>query len=260
MSNLLATLCGTRWSTAWAQAGFINRSTGIPTRIEERLGLALALVEFFTANPSYEVASMKLTAAEGTALRAAALTAQQGALAAKVTLDRGGLAWTSAYEALTALMRTLIKNLQGKLAKDDPRWLAFGLQIPATNATPGQPANVTVQVDASGALVLQCDPTPLATRYRWRMRLVGVQTDYVLAARSVAPLATISDVLPGQTVEILVQAVNGNLQSVASEPVIFTLPAVAVAEPKKVAALDAPAAHGYANGNGHGHARTARAA
>lgn len=35
-------------------------------------------------------------------------------------------------------MRTLIKNLQGKLAKDDPRWLVFGLQMPAANATPGQ--------------------------------------------------------------------------------------------------------------------------
>ena len=260
VSNLLATLYGTRWSTAWAQAGFINRSTGIPTRIEERLGLALALVEFFTANPGYEVASMKLTAVEGTALRTAALTAQQAALAAKVALDGSGQAWTGAYEALTALMRTLICNLQGKLAKDDPRWLVFGLQIPATNATPGQPANVTVQADAAGNLVLQCDPMPLATRYRWRMRLVGAQTDYVLAARSVAPLATISGVLPGQTAEIIVQAVNGNLQSVASGPVVFTLPAVAAAEPKKVVALEAPATNGYTNGNGNGHTRTSRAA
>lgn len=54
VSNMLATRFGTRWSTAWAQAGFINNSTGIPTKIEDRLGLALALVNFFTANPSYE--------------------------------------------------------------------------------------------------------------------------------------------------------------------------------------------------------------
>lgn len=46
VSNMLATLFGMRRTTAWAQAGFINHSTGIPTKIEERLGLALALAIF----------------------------------------------------------------------------------------------------------------------------------------------------------------------------------------------------------------------
>ena len=135
--------------------------------------MALALADFFKANPGYEVPTMKLTAGEGTALRAAAQAAQRVATAAKVTLDTIGLTWTGAYDALTALMRTLIKNLQGKLAKDGPRWLVFGLQIPAINTTPGKPMNLTVTVNDAGNILAACEPVPYGARYRWRKRITG---------------------------------------------------------------------------------------
>ena len=108
VSNVLASRFGTRWSTAWAQAGFINHSTGIPAKMEERLGLALSLVKFFTANPSYEVPTMKLTAAQGTTLRNAALTAQETATTATVELNTIGDEWQAAYEKLVGAMRELI--------------------------------------------------------------------------------------------------------------------------------------------------------
>lgn len=81
-------------------------------------------------------------------------------------------------------------------------------------------------LDTNGNIVVQCDAVPLALRYRWRMLLVGVQTDYQLAARSVDPVAVIANVMAGQTVQIIVQAVNGNLQGTASEPILFTMPAI----------------------------------
>ena len=65
MRNVLAARFGNRWSTQWAQAGFVNNTTAIPTRIEDRLALALLPTGFFTANPSYEVATMGVTAAHG---------------------------------------------------------------------------------------------------------------------------------------------------------------------------------------------------
>ena len=209
VSNVLATRFGTRWSTAWAQAGFVNHSTGIPTKTEGQLGLALSLVKFFTANPTFEVPSMKLTAAEGTTLRNAALSAQQ---------------------TLTTAMRALIKNLEGK------------------------PANVTAHTDDTGAIVVQCEAVPLAKRYRWRMRIVGVQTEYQLAARGTQPLATIADVAAGQTVEIIVQGVNGSQQGVASEPITFMLPAAKAAGFTNLAASEetpvAESTNGHRNGNG----------
>jgi hypothetical protein len=264
VSNTLATRFGSRWSTQWAQAGFINHSTGIPTKIEQRLGLVLSLVKFFTANPSYEVPAMQQTAAEGTALRTAALAAQTALGDAEVALSSIGEAWTKAHEALLSEMRALIKNLEGKLAKDDPRWLAFGLNMPATKSTPGQPVHVTVQTDEAGAIVVQCEAVPLATRYRWRMLLVGVETDYKLAASTSAPVGVIAGVLPGQSVEIVVQAVNGSKQGVASAPVVYTVPAAkAVAAPTKRAKAEEAVAegeysNGHGNGNGHGSLRHAR--
>ncbi len=104
--------------------------------------------------------------------------------------------------------------------------------------------------------MVQCDAVPLATRYRWRMLIVGVQPDYRLAASSKEPMASITDVLPGQTVKILVQAVNENLQGVASDPVLFTLP-VATPPPAPKRAPEAPADTNAGKENGDGHRRLA---
>jgi hypothetical protein len=221
--NVLAGRFGNRWSTMWAQAGFINPSTKVPTRIEERLGLALSLATFFTANPSYEVKSMDVTAEKATALRKTALTAQDALATADVDLKTKGEVYDVAFIALTDTMRALIKILTFSLDREDPRWLAFGLQMPATDTTPGQPVNVTAQLDEVGNIIVQCDPVPLATRYRWRMFVVGVETDYRLVARSTEPIGIIVGVQPGQRAQIIVQAVNNNMQGVASDPIIFSV-------------------------------------
>jgi hypothetical protein len=152
-------------------------------------------------------------------------------------------------------MRSLI-NLHATLSDSDPGWLTFGLDMPSTDTTPGQPENVIVTVDDTGALlVVQCDSLARAVRFRWRMLLVGVETDYRLVARSVAPLATIADVLPGQTVEIVAQGVNfAGSQGVASEPVRFTMPLVPRTKtPEAVApVLSEPAVSAERSGsNGH---------
>lgn len=266
--NVLAARFGNRWSTQWAQAGFINNTTAIPARIEDRLALGLLLTGFFTANPGYEVATLGVTAAQGTALYDTANTTQQTYIAASVALSTKGDADTTAYDALVAVLWSLIKILQATLEDNDPRWLAFGLNMPATNTTPGKPVNVTVTTDDTGAVVAGCEAVPLATRYRWRMRTVGAPT-YLLTARSVAPLAMLPDVVPGQAVEIIVQAVNGNLQGVASEPVVFTLPMAQSREPKAAALATEVQprngqsnshANGRGNGSANGHAPHARAA
>ena len=263
VSNTLASRFGTRWSTEWAQAGFVNGSTGIPGNVEDRLGLVLSLVTFFTKNPSYEVPTMDQTAAFGTTLEADALAKQKVVTTAEVALGTAGDNWTAAYETLAESMRGLIKNLEGKLPKDDPRWLEFGLNMPGTKSTPGQPLNVTVQTDETGVLVAQCEAVALAKRYRWRMRLVGVDAKYELAASSTEPVGMIGGVAAGQTVQIIVQAVNGSLQGVASEPVIFTVPGAKAAGYRNLATTEEAPVTGESangNGNGNGHSRHTRVA
>ena len=74
-------------------------------------------------------------------------------------------------------------------------------------------------------------PEPLATRYRWRGFIVGVETDYRLLARSTEPIGVITGVImPGQKLQIIVQAVNGGSQGVASDPIVFTM--LMVSQPK----------------------------
>ena len=260
VSNTLATAWGTRWSTQWAQAGFINNSTGIPPKTEDRLGLVLSLVNFFTANPGYEVPSQNQTAAYGTTLRTAALAAQMALAAEDATLKAIADAWTAAYDTLVKGMKDLIRNLESVLADNDPRWVNFGLQIPSTITTPGQPVNVAAHLDQTGAIIVQCAAVPLASRYRWRTMLVGQQTAYLLGASTPAPLGSLGGFLPGQTVQIIVQAVNGALQGVASEPVQFTMPVLNAAKAEKPAPAKAKAAEEkpvakkeVANGDGHGH-------
>ena len=117
--KVLAVRFGARWSTEWAQAGFTNHTTAVPARVEDRLSLILSLVNFFTANPDYEVPSLGLTAAKGTALRNTALAAQQVVTTCSVSLQSLGDAWDGAYAALTAVMRRLIKNLDGVQVLED---------------------------------------------------------------------------------------------------------------------------------------------
>lgn len=239
VKNMLVSRWGSGWSTRWAQAGFVNHSTAIPRTQDQQLGLTLSLVSFFTANPDYELANLNLTAAYGTSLRTAALNAQSALGAATEAMKNLGNAWDAVWQTLTKGMTALVMNLESVLAKDDPRWLAFGLQMPVTPSTPGRPANVSAHLDGTGAIIVQCDAVPLAARYRFRVMRVGIDAGYALAASSPAPLGSISGVLPGQTALIIVQAVNGSLQGTASEPISFAMPMPAAAAKARAAKPDA---------------------
>lgn len=84
--------------------------------------------------------------------------------------------------------------------------------MPSVSTTPAQAMNLTAHLDVNGALILQCDATPLATRYRFRKMILSVEDKYTLGASSPSPIAAINNVLPGQAVQWIVQAVNGNQQ------------------------------------------------
>ncbi|MEO7318883.1 MAG: hypothetical protein ABIZ56_07850 [Chthoniobacteraceae bacterium] len=74
-------------------------------------------------------------------------------------------------------------------------------------------------------------------------------------------MGPIGGVAAGQTVQIIVQAVNGKSQGVASEPVVFTLPGAKVAGFRNLSTTEeAPVTNEISNGNGNGHWRPARVA
>ena len=245
----LVTQLGDRWSPAWAEVGFVAPSTAVPDTIEAQIALGLSMVTYFTNHPSAERPDDNVTAAKATELTDAAVAGQTAVTTAEQALREADGARRPLRAGLLGLMGTLIDNLKRKLATDDPRWLAFGLQMPSTPTTPDQPQNVTAMLAEDGAIIVQCDPVPLATRYRGRMLIVGVETKYSLVFSGVDPMGSITGVQPGVTVQIVMQAVNEGSQGVASEPVLFTMPAASKPETVADETL-APLAAISPNGNG----------
>src|SRR5947209_3228075 len=101
---------GNRWSTAWAQAGFINNSTAVPAKAPDQLALIAALKTFFTKNASYQSPSTDVTPAKAAALITAATTAQKDLSDETMALKAAGDAWTLAYDPLANSATQLIKN------------------------------------------------------------------------------------------------------------------------------------------------------
>ena len=231
--NSLLSPFGDHWNTMWAQVGFVQPSIGLPRKLEDRITLAKKVSDFLAANPSYEIPSQGITAAEGELVRKAVIDAQTPLQQANMDLKATLRTLNIAQPALVKSMRYVIKILSGGLAKDDPAWEMFGLNMPATPGTPGAPTGLQATVVGTQVL-LQCDVTPLATRYRFRTRVVGVETDYKLAKSSKEPSATLEDMLPGSTLQIIAQAVNGGSQGVACDPITVTVPLSALVMAKPV--------------------------
>lgn len=224
--NVLAGGFGNRWNAFWGEAGFVQPTTRIPRRIPQRLTLALLLEKFLGVNPSYEVEKLGLTAARALALRQVTTDAQRQLQLAQTALkdSLGGL--NTAERRLRKTMRYLINILSGALEPDDPRWQTFGLNRPAMRTTPDAPTGLRATLTDTGIL-LECDPAPLATRYRWRRRIVGKQNGFELIGSTPTPMVLLTQVTAGVSMEFIVQAVNGNSQGVASAPIVFTTAAAA---------------------------------
>lgn len=259
--KVLATFFGDRWSNDWLQAGFVTRTTAVPGSVDERLGLALRLGVFLSKNSQYEVPALGVTGAEVTRRQALDVSARDTVAVGDAGVKRLLDVRTTALEMLRTEIGMLVQVLYKVLPANDPRWLEFGLNIPASLATPGQPQNVQLapnpvmagpeNVGPAGILAT-CAAQPLTTRYRWRLRIAGVEVNYRLVTSTLEPMAMITDLPAGVPVEVIVQAVNGDRQGVASEPVLYTPPvatktAASLAEPKVEMA---PATNGHGS-NGH---------
>jgi hypothetical protein len=99
------------------------------------------------------------------------------------------------------------------------------------NATPAAPTGVRAKLIGAKVL-LECNPASLATRYRFRRKVVGVDDTYKLVSSSLTPVAMLEGIGAGLTVEFIAQAVNGGSQSVASESIIVTMPIAPAVEGK----------------------------
>lgn len=253
--NALVPHLGNRWSTEWVGTGFVPSSTAVPRTIAGLFGVVAAMGSYLTAHPTYAVPATGVTAVKADELNGQINGARMQWNAAKALAGEKMAARDTALAAMRTMMSGLVGILKMILGPLDPRWLQFGLNEPGADSTPGQPQNFTAMETPELTIMAQCDPTPLATRYRWRMKVVGVDTEFRLAASTPAPLAVISGVEPGQTVELFVQAVNGSAQGVPTDTVTVTLLAAPSAAPALPAPAEEIASTPETNGDRPGHAK-----
>ena len=125
--------------------------------------------------------------------------------------------------------------------------------MPATPTTPGKPTGLHATVMGTQVL-LECDVMQYATRYRFRTKIAGVDTKYKLAASGPQPMTALEGIAAGLTLEIIVQAVNGSSQGVASDPITVTMPTMATgSKPETIGEAElAPLAAIQPSGNGNG--------
>ena len=113
-------------------------------------------------------------------------------------------------EALKKRMRGLINELEQLVAKDDPRWRAFGLNIPALPNVPDVPQNVTVNNGIPGRLLVTCAPAAGAAYYRFWTQEAGTATEPTVAGTAQEPTFLVENLTAGKSYKVFVSAVNGS--------------------------------------------------
>ena len=206
--NVLAHFLGNRWSASWEPTGFPDMSTAVPQTQTKRLSLCAQLAVYFTANPTREVASLGVTAAQAQTFHTA-LKAGNDLLDQKLTaLDARLKDRDAAYRALSKIVRAFISDLRKFLPDDDGRWYTFGLNAPADPVTPAEVVSLTLTNGLAHQIVAAWPRAPRATRYRPFVQIVGVDADPVARDPVHDLTVTLDSFTSGQTVKVYITAAN----------------------------------------------------
>ncbi len=204
----LAQKLGQRWSAAWEPTGFPRQSTAIPDTADERFTLLNDLKEYFTAVPASESADMGATAAACLAAWTALSDARQAAADADSAQTTAFNNRAAAVTALRNRVRGLIQELGKLIAADDPRWEAFGLNIPANPSAPEPVASVTAAALGNGRIEVSWPYATRAVRYRVETFITGVDEEWQNKGSFKDLETNLKGFTAGQTVKVRVIAAN----------------------------------------------------
>src|SRR5207248_7769848 len=110
---------GARWSQSWIPTGFTHSQTKVPSRLEDRIALARALVSFFARHPEYGVAFAEITAARGRAIYERVSQSSQMLQLAKNDCIVARQQRETAEADLRGAMREMICELKTQLQPSD---------------------------------------------------------------------------------------------------------------------------------------------
>ncbi len=199
---------GERWSAAWEPTGFPHQSTAVPGTQDERFTLLKKLNTYFTNVPANESADMGATAALCLAAWDALSNARQSVADAEAAETGAASAHAAAAEALRKRVRGLINELGGLIEDDDPRYEAFGLNIPANPSAPEPVSGVTLAPLGNGRFSASWPYATRAVRFRVETLVMGTDTEWQNKGSFRDLEAILKNFAAGQTVKVRIVAGN----------------------------------------------------
>ena len=223
--NSLKPVLGNQWNSAWNAAGFIGGSLAVPTNPLPKLQ---QLRGYYEKNPKQEVANMNGVACTAAACEAAAQAISTAESASNQSNTDAGTAQAN-YQAGITTARNRASGLLGELTQqldaNDPRWLAFGFEMPGHPSGPDVPANLVVAPGVAGshALFIQWDDARRADGYRVVVSDTVTGTEVTEQLTQDAEVS-IGDLPVGTKVNVVVSARNATGESQATDPVTVVVP------------------------------------
>ena len=221
--RVLINYLGDGWSQTWEATGFPNQSTAVPGTQPERQALLLSLKNYFTANAAQENAPLNVTAARAQLLFTALSDARSAAADGNNVAGQKKNLRDAAEKTLRTRMSGLIAELGQLLDDNDPRWLAFGLNLPGATNLPDQADSLVLTAGGAGVVLSDWSDASRATRYRVFKQVLTVDAAMVHVTNVTDSDYTFTGLPGGKTVRVQIIAANdaGEAQpSVVAEIVV----------------------------------------
>ncbi|MBL9153524.1 MAG: fibronectin type III domain-containing protein [Verrucomicrobiales bacterium] len=213
--KVLQSIHGKAASSDWVAAGFPQGTTSVPRSHDARQVLLLAARAYLASHAGYETSMprknqppLEITAAAALALSGQMETAQALIASRKTEQAACKQVRDADVDALYDEVSATIAEIDDRLADDDPRWEAFGLNIPANPTPPEGVASLVMTSAGAGRELLEW---PYATRveyFRIFMKREGIDPDYVNVADARDLSYTLRNLTPGETISVYIEPNN----------------------------------------------------
>ena len=212
---------GTEYTVAWDVTGIIN-TLEIPKTVDDLIVLMNTMAAFFTANPSLEIAVRNITAVHIQALGDALADAQAAVITQEATVGQLVATRDEAFAKLVKRIRGVIDECNQVLGPLDPRWKAFGLNMPGAEESPEQVEGLIATLNGLTTAALKWNVPARASYFHVYQRFHGADTEWTLVASPDDPDYTLEALPVNTTLDVAIAALNNGGEGPMSVPVTIT--------------------------------------
>jgi hypothetical protein len=227
--KMLQGVHGKRSNADWVAAGFAPGTTSVPRSHHARLVLLQTGRAYLSAHPDYQtdLPRKDLPPLQIRPAAALALSDQMTAALALIASRKGEQelcknARDADLDALYTEVSEAIAEIDGQLEDDDPRYLQFGLNIPANPSLPEGVASLTATAAGPDKELLEWPYAARVEYFRLWVKREGVDEDFVNVADPRDLAYTLKNLPAGTVYAAYVEAENAAGAGPASPTVTRT--------------------------------------